>query len=153
VVVKYQPDDLVKWMVILTLGLILTQTLLGTQVRENIDIVAIQSGEVYRSQWISMLGDSFYFHRSLSLLCFASIAYMSFLAKKVYSKNSLIFQYCLVLILLTSIQIGSGKILDNFGVPKMAQSAHLFIGSLIAGTQLFIAILAFTKTEKNIRTA
>jgi hypothetical protein len=41
----------------------------------------------------------------------------------------------------------SGSILVNLGFPKEVTSIHLTLGSIIAGMQLFAAILVFNKTK------
>ena len=46
------------------------QIAVGTQVREAIDLIALQ---IPRSQWIQNLGTSFYIHRSYSLLLLAIV--------------------------------------------------------------------------------
>jgi hypothetical protein len=47
--------------------------------------------------------------------------------------------------LLISAQVLSGKVLDTLGFPRQVQSLHLFIGSLICGLQIFIAIILYSR--------
>jgi cytochrome c oxidase assembly protein subunit 15 len=65
-----------------------------------------------------------------------------------FLRDSIVYKAALALVILISVQIFSGKILDNWGFPKQIQSIHLFVGSLIVGVQLFITILIFSKTKK-----
>src|SRR5690554_3173811 len=55
---------------ILLIAFILTniQIVLGTQVREQVDLVAVQFGNLFRSEWVGHLGDYFLIHRSYSIL-------------------------------------------------------------------------------------
>jgi cytochrome c oxidase assembly protein subunit 15 len=125
----------------------LIQTISGTQVRENIDAVAIMMGEQNRHLWVSQLGDVFTFHRSFSFVSFILTIAMMRAFRKAFERSSLVYKAALALILLISVQIFSGKLLDSFGFPKQVQSVHLFVGSLIAVIQFFITILIFSKTK------
>jgi hypothetical protein len=49
-----------------------------------------------------------------------------------------------------AVQAFTGKVLSLFGFPGYLQSVHLTLGSLTAGLQMFIFILVFYKTKKNI---
>lgn len=123
------------------------QTVSGTQVRENVDGVASLLGEQYRHLWIGELGNIFLFHRSFSMVSFFLTIGMMTKFRKAFARHSIIYKAGLALILLISVQIASGKVLDSWGFPRHIQSAHLFIGSLIVGIQLFITILIFSKTK------
>jgi cytochrome c oxidase assembly protein subunit 15 len=125
----------------------LIQTISGTQVRENVDAVALMLGEQYRHLWVGQLGKVFAFHRTFSFVSLALIIAMFARFRKAFDRNSLVYKAALALVLLISVQIFSGKLLDSFGFPKQVQTIHLFIGSLIAGIQLFITILIFSKTK------
>jgi cytochrome c oxidase assembly protein subunit 15 len=123
------------------------QTVTGTQVRELIDQVAIAAGEANRSSWLSHTGDVFLFHRSFSTVTVILTVALAVRARKSFERGSLIYRGAMGLLLLVAAQIASGKVLDNLGFPAAVQSIHLFIGSLIAGLQIFISILIFTKVK------
>jgi len=59
----------------------------------------------------------------------------------------LIYKGGLGIILLLCSQALSGSILVNLGFPKEVTSVHLTVGSIIAGLQIFVAILIFNKTK------
>lgn len=136
-----------KWLMLSVLVISLIQTISGTQVRENVDTVALVMGEQNRAYWIENLSGIFTFHRTFSLVSVVLTVYVLIAIRKSFDRESLIYKAALALLLLISVQIFSGKLLDSFGFPKQIQSVHLFIGSLIAGVQLFITILVFSKTS------
>lgn len=142
-----QFDRSLKWLVLLLLFVSLIQTISGTQVREEIDSVAKATGEQARNQWISQLGGIFSFHRSFSVISLVLIVLIAQKLKNSFARNSAIYKAGLALVLLVALQIASGKVLELFGFPKHIQSIHLFVGSLICGVQLFIAILLFSKVK------
>lgn len=147
VVEQQNNDGSLKGIMFAILCISLVQTVSGTQVRENVDEVAIMLGEQHRHLWIGELGDVFTFHRSFSLTSFILTIVMLRKFRNAFARHSIVYKAALALILLISVQIASGKILDNWGFPKQIQSIHLFIGSLIVGVQLFITILIFSKTK------
>lgn len=152
--VEQQNDDAyLKHIMIAVLIVSLFQTVSGTQVRENIDSLALIMGEQNRQYWVSKLGEWFSFHRTASFLSFILTVEMLRKFRKAFLRNSIVYKAALALLILISVQIFSGKILDNFGFPKQVQSIHLFVGSLIVGVQLFITILIFSKTKKAAQVA
>lgn len=140
-------DRSLKQVMIAILVVSLIQTISGTQVRENVDHVAEVFGEANRRVWIDQLGSVFAFHRSFSFVSLILTIVMVVKIKKAFARTSVIYRSALALILLISLQVLSGKTLENFGFPKHVQSLHLFIGSLICGLQLFIAIVLYTRVK------
>lgn len=146
-VVQLNNDSSLKWLVLLMLLISVIQTISGTQVREQVDAVALAAGEVNRANWVNSLGDIFKFHRTFSLASIAITFTLLYKFRQAFSRDSILYKMILSLVLLIAIQVMSGKILDNFGFPKQIQSVHLFIGSLICGAQLYIAIVLFSRLK------
>ena len=146
-VVQLKADAALKPLMVMILSISAIQTISGTQVRENIDSVALIMGEQNREYWIQALGKIFSFHRTFSIVSLVLTMWMIKKFKENFDSSSLIYRLALSTIILVAMQILSGKVLDNLGFPKMVQSLHLFVGSLIAGAQLFITILLFSKTQ------
>jgi heme a synthase len=144
-VLEQQDGRSLKFTMIIVLVISFVQTVSGTQVRENVDAVALVMGEQNRAYWVQNLGSIFSFHRTFSLVSLAITLYAILGLRKAFNRNSVMYKAALAWLLLISVQIFSGKLLDSFGFPKQVQSAHLFIGSLIVGMQLFITIIIFSK--------
>ncbi|MFN5886057.1 MAG: COX15/CtaA family protein, partial [Bacteroidota bacterium] len=142
-VVQLKADASLKPLMVLILSVSGIQTISGTQVRENIDSVALIMGEQNREYWIQALGGIFSFHRTFSIVSLVLTMWMIKKFRENFDSSSLIYRLALSTIILVAMQILSGKVLDNLGFPKMVQSLHLFVGSLIGGAQLFITILLF----------
>ena len=126
----------------------LIQIISGTQVREKVDQVANVIGEPYRSQWPKFFIDEFIFklHRTWSVLNLGVSILLLLKYRNLFERNSLIYKCGLGIILLLCSQALSGSILVNMGFPKQVTSLHLTVGSIIAGLQIFAAILIFNKT-------
>lgn len=140
-------DRSLKLIMIAILIVTAIQTVSGTQVRENVDAVALITGEQNRAHWVELLGNMFKFHRTFSLLIAILTILMVYKFRLAFERNSIIYKSVLALLLLVGAQILSGKVLDNLGFPAQIQSVHLFVGSLICGMQLFIAIVLFTRVK------
>jgi len=153
-------EPTIKPLLVLLILISMIQTIAGTQVREAIDIIAIQTGENQRINWIDILMNqqtplskelagyrlTFMFHRTFSLISLVFTIMMVVKIRKVFERNSIIYKSALAILLLIAIQIFSGKVLDTLGMPRYVQSLHLFVGSLISGGYLYITIMLFTKT-------
>jgi cytochrome c oxidase assembly protein subunit 15 len=125
---------------ILSLG----QVLLGTQVREMVDEVALKFGDNYRSLWVENLGGKFQTHRIFS---FVILALHLFLFVKIYNnikKKGVVFQMMYWLIIFIFIEMFSGFALSYFNIPPFAQPIHLTISTLALGIQ-FVMILLLNK--------
>jgi cytochrome c oxidase assembly protein subunit 15 len=146
VIVQLQENKWIKPLLFFTVIISIVQTISGTQVREMVDEVAKRIDN--RFLWVEELGNVFKFHRSWSILNLVISIALMFQYKKAFDRNSLIYRSGLALILLMAVQAFTGKILSLFGFPGYLQSVHLTLGSITAGLQMFIFILAFFKTKK-----
>lgn len=118
--------------------LMVLQIILGTQVREQIDLIAAAYGYNDRFAWIGELGPTFYIHRSFSLILLGLHLYLGY---KFYSRKDIspaVFrQFSWLLGLLLTV-ILSGVLMAYFGIPAFVQPIHLLLGSLIIGFQYYI---------------
>lgn len=133
------PEKL-KWLVIACLLLTVIQVVLGTQVREGIDMVATYAA---RSEWISNLGITFLIHRSYSLLLLALHVYMFYMLLKSVELRS-ITKWLLIIV---AVEILSGAIMAYFGVPAFIQPIHLLLGTVIVGVQYYLLLLINNKQK------
>ncbi|MES2691088.1 MAG: COX15/CtaA family protein [Bacteroidota bacterium] len=140
-------DRSLKLIMVAVLAVSAIQTISGTQVRENVDAVALVSGEQNRQYWVSLLGNIFTFHRTFSLASVALTILLLYKLRAAFSRSSVVYRSVLALCLLIALQVLTGKVLENLGFPKHIQSTHLFVGSLICGVQLFIAIVLYSKVK------
>ncbi len=134
-----------KWITFLSIALTLVQVVLGTQVREAIDVL---SGYLERSEWIGNLGSTFLIHRSYSLVLLALHVYLLWkLMKEGIRRNELInpTRWLLAIVI---IEIVSGAVMAYFAVPAFVQPIHLLLGSVIIGVQFYLWLLLRNKELK-----
>lgn len=132
----------VKFLLIVCMFLLLTQIILGTEVRAAIDRVAeLQEG---RGKWISLIWPDFVVHRSFSWIVLLVHAIFILRLKKTTGNNAL--SLSLVLLILLTILTGAG--MGYFSVPAFLQPIHLLVATVTFGLQ-FLLFLRL-KTNKGI---
>jgi heme a synthase len=118
---------------------LLVQVLLGTKVREAIDVVSVS---VTRSGWIEAIHEPFIIHRSFSwLVLILHVALIVNLRKTEGLKS---FRLGLILLILGTIFTGIG--MGYFGVPPFLQPIHLLLATVTFGMQ-FMLLLKMKKKE------
>jgi len=129
-----------KYQVLLGIGILLMgiQIILGTQVREQIDVIANEMEYMYRSSWIGKLGLTFYIHRSYSLLILGLHMYIGYKLFSFRFTHKKLFKLFSSLMMLFLVVILSGVIMAYFGFPAFIQPFHLVLGALIIGFQYYI---------------
>ena len=128
---------------LLMIAFVLTniQVVLGTQVREQVDIVAAQFGNLFRGQWVDHLGESFLIHRSFSIVLMIIHIVFIYNIYKYSLRGSNIFSWSQILILTIILEIITGVGLSYFALPAFLQPIHLFVGALVIGLQFVILLL------------
>uniref|UniRef100_UPI004047B0D7 COX15/CtaA family protein n=1 Tax=Roseivirga sp. TaxID=1964215 RepID=UPI004047B0D7 len=122
------------------------QIVLGTQVREAIDVV---SENLARVDWINNLGLEFKIHRTYSILLL--VLHVIVVQKLVVrSKVETILKFPVrFLFAIVVIEILTGVIMAYFGVPAAIQPIHLLLGTLIVGVQYYVLLLVGNKNLKS----
>ncbi|MGF1564129.1 MAG: heme A synthase [Flavobacteriales bacterium] len=121
--------------------LALVQILLGTQVRESIDLIA-REGSVPRAEWVTALGTNFEVHRSFSwMVMLLNLGWM-WMARK---KSIRIPEMPLALALLL-IQLIGGIVLAYAEMPAGFQPLHL-LGGILMFDVLWYATLRMGKSR------
>jgi cytochrome c oxidase assembly protein subunit 15 len=131
------------------------QMVLGTQVRESIDVVKIGMGLTDRSLWIEQLGIIYKIHRSFSWLLLITIALLSYRVYR-FSKNEtgrsysgtkgfILLGYAIPIGVISQVMIGVGlQWLDMSGV---LQVLHL-LGVALLLSVIFIFMLTLALRTK-----
>lgn len=125
------------------------QVIIGTQVRQEIDVISISTGLSDRSTWIGQLSNLFYVHRSFSILLFLAHLYFIVAAYKAVKRGpSLIRSMTFLLFVLLLVEILTGILMNYWEVPAVAQPVHMLLGAVLLSVQFFIFILIKFSEEK-----
>ena len=116
--------------------LLLVQIILGTQVREEIDIISKALSYDSRELWIEQLGNIFFVHRSFSWLVLLGTIGLYFKGREIpsylpYIRNILLVLFIIILL---------GIIMTYMNMPAIAQPLHLLLASALL-MQLFYSRL------------
>lgn len=135
-------------LLLIVMGLTFIQVILGTEVRGSLDAVVKRLGYGQRADWIGQLTESFYFHRSFSLLVlFAHILVIYRLRRT--TESGLIAKLAKALLGLVIAEIGTGIVMAYFGVPAIAQPIHLELAVLLMGLQ-FVTWLTMSSSQADL---
>jgi heme a synthase len=130
--------------------LMLVQIVFGTQVRENMDTVAVEFGYLLRGEWVDNLGLVFLIHRSYSILLLAVHILFFYKVYKYTMRHVSIFKWSQALLLVILLEIMTGVGMAYFGVPAFLQPIHLLLGTLIVGIQFVILLQLHSQRKLNL---
>jgi cytochrome c oxidase assembly protein subunit 15 len=143
--VSYSPS-LTVWLW-LTVLLTFVQIVLGTQVREEVDIVASTLNYGNRASWIERLGGIFRVHRTFSLLLLLLNVYVAYQLYLLPSKR--LRWLTTVAIGLLGLEILAGITLAYFALPAAIQPVHLTVATLLFGGQ-FLVLITYRRMAKSV---
>lgn len=127
-------------LMMLAMGAGLLQLVMGTQVREAMDLIARSHDHGNRHLWVDNLPVVFALHKYYSVPLVALNAWLAY--SVLTHSNSVLLRRlstALVAFLLGAIAIGMS--MDRLHVPIFSQPMHLWLASLIFGTQLAILLV------------
>lgn len=128
-------------LIFVNLFLIALQILLGTQVREEMDLVIKELGEAAKSQWMDHLGIKYIIHRSFTWIIILTNLY---LYVKLDKNQSVLRNYSSSIFVLLFISIVSGVLMAYFALPFGSQPVHLTLSLLTLGFHLRMWIISTT---------
>lgn len=121
-------------MVLLTFG----QIVLGTQVREEVDLVASALGYSNRNSWVEQLGGIFRVHRTFSLIVLLVNLYVAYRVFLLPSKR--LRRLTIGVLGFLSLEILAGIVLAYLALPAVVQPVHLTVATLLFGGQMLVLI-------------
>ncbi|UOQ72041.1 COX15/CtaA family protein [Hymenobacter cellulosilyticus] len=137
------------WLWLITL-LTFAQIVLGTQVREEVDIVASTANYLNRTAWVEQLGNVFKVHRTFSALLLLLNAYVAYRLYQLPSNQ--LRRMALLNMGLIGLEIVAGITLAYFALPALVQPIHLTVATVLFGTQ-FLTIVLYSRATKFERQA
>lgn len=133
-----------NWIKIFSIFLVamtLVQTVIGTDVREQIDSIALELGNQARGEWVSHLDTYFLIHRELALVVFILNVLLFFIVRTRFAKESKQSMMVNIMIVLLLVQVASGLILAYLDMPNYMQTIHLLASCIIFGIQYYLTLL------------
>jgi heme a synthase len=132
--------------------LILIQIIIGTQVRENVDVVKAALGEKNHSEIIDNLGSVYSTHRLFYYVVAAAVLFFAFILRGPSKKGISFFtvkgvRFSAILMVLSLIcEVILGISMHRFGLPPVLQPLHLLFATvLFSAAYMTTAFLWFKK--------
>lgn len=135
-----------KISMVIFIGTIL-QILLGTQVREEVDVLLKNFDPVYRNEIIANLGAFFKIHRSFAIVIAVMNGWIIFKIRKMEQASGLkkIASWLGIMVLTAFI---TGVTLSTCALPAPVQPIHLLLACIIYGLQWMLILKVFAAEVK-----
>lgn len=111
------------------------QIILGTEVREAIDVISYALNYTYKETWIDRIGLVFPLHRSYSILLTCTTAYFTFMLYKERERYPVAFEHAVRISCIMGAEILAGITLAYFALPPWMQPVHLLLATMLIGAQ------------------
>jgi len=118
----------------------LLQLVMGTQVREAMDLIARSLDHDNRHLWVDNLPVVFTLHKFFSIPLVALNAWLAY-SVLTHSNSVLLRRLSIALVACLAGAVAIGMSMDRLHVPIFSQPMHLWLASLIFGTQLAILLV------------
>lgn len=142
--VKSAGGAMILLLALLTLG----QILVGTQIRQEIDTIAIKYNDDHREFWIQELSSNFIVHRVLAgVILVLNTAYTLYVIKKA-GIEAMISKLMVAILLLFAVEYVTGIGMVRLEIPYFIQPVHLVLASIVFGLQMYAWLL--TRNQKSI---
>lgn len=142
------PEKVTRNLMIFVLLTTLAQVILGTQVRQFVDVQTDLYGEDAPNLWLHNATLSFYIHRSFSIIV---VLLNLVLAIRIYKLNLGYSKIKWVLVLLL-LEVISGMAMYYLNFPFASQPLHLVLATVLFGFQFYLVLEALNafKTIKSL---
>lgn len=125
------------------------QIMLGTQVREQVDIVSAAADYLGRASWVSRLGSIFSIHRTMSAVVLLLNVYVGYELWQLGQVR--LRRLATATLAIIGLEILAGIILASFALPPAVQPVHLTLATMLFGAQ-FLTLLAVAQARKRPET-
>jgi len=126
------------------------QIVLGTQVREQVDVVAAAANYLGRAGWVEQLGNVFKVHRTFSLVLLLLNVYIAY--QLFQTRDTHLQRLATVILGLLVLEILAGMSLAYMALPAAVQPVHLMVATVLFGAQ-FLTIIHYVRRLKTQRQA
>lgn len=147
---KGLPKSLI-WIAFALLAISTVQIIFGTQVREAIDVLAVELGEGERANWISNLGNVYDWHSLGQYAILGFFLWVSMSLRDFYSAYPPIRNLVLTIGGIIILEVAFGLGMHHLGLPAIFQPMHLLLASLLFGAEfLLLRIIWMQSVETGI---
>ncbi len=124
-------------LLLITLAALVLQIVLGLQIRESIDLISRSASDLERNEWIELVPQIFYVHRSFSWVILGLAAFLTWKVLRSPLRWTAVGKASIGLVALVVFEMLLGGALNHLGFPAIAQPVHLLAAHLIYGVLWF----------------
>ncbi|QIX63429.1 heme A synthase [Hymenobacter sp. BT18] len=136
------------WGLLIAAGATFGQIVLGTQVREEVDLVAAAAQYLGRAEWVEQLGIAFRVHRSYSAILLLLNLYLMY--RLYVGSTGALRPLAVAVIGVLGLEILAGITLAYWALPAAVQPIHLTLATVLFGLQVLVG-LAYRRATKLVR--
>ena len=135
---KYTPTYNRAFLFVMVVALMMSivQVVLGTQVRQEIDVIAEAAHHANRAGWIDQISGIFEFHRTFAILVLMVNGALFYLNRQMQFNQPVMLWMGAILLL----EVISGVAMSYFGIPAYLQPTHLVLSSLLFTLQFYLLV-------------
>ncbi|WP_131539466.1 COX15/CtaA family protein [Pedobacter nototheniae] len=138
-----------KGFLFFTVILSIAQIVLGTEVREAVDVIAKSLLYSNKANWIGKVGSIFSYHRDLAILVVIANGVVYKMVIDRFSGKAAPLLTARLIIITLLIQLLSGFALAYIAFPPAAQALHILFSTLLFSLQFYLYLLVYrTSTYK-----
>jgi len=138
-----------KGFLFFTLLVSITQIILGTEVREAIDVIAKSLSFGSRNTWISKVGGIFNYHRDFAVLVIVCNGIIYKMVIDRFSGKAAPLLTARFILLALLIQLLTGFALAYISLPPVAQALHILFSTVLFSLQFYLYLLVYrTRTYR-----
>jgi len=130
--------------------LTLVQVVLGTQVRQQVDLIAKELNMVQRDLWIDRLGTVFLIHRSFSILLLAGHVWLFYQVLRHLRHYHVVYRASSWLMGFILLEVLTGVVLAYLAMPRFAQPLHLLLSCMVFGAQIYLLFVFFSRRRISV---
>lgn len=138
-----------KGFLFFTLILSVAQIVLGTEVREAVDVIAKDLLYGSKELWIGKIGSIFSYHRDVAILVLIANGIVYKMVIDRFSGKAAPMVTAKLILITLFIQFLTGLALAHFAFPPAAQALHILFATLLFSLQFYLYLLVYkTSTYK-----
>lgn len=134
----------------ISLALTLVQIVLGTQVRESVDLIAIEMGESRRNEWLTSLRGAYSLHKYFYYTVTLSVVLWFLRLRPVFAHFSLLKGLSVAMLAVLVMEALAGIAMHRLGLPAYLQPLHLLGATLLIGFE-FALVYMLILSERNVK--
>lgn len=132
-----------KVLIFASIVLSIIQIVIGTEVRESVDMISKSLMYNDRGSWVARVGALFTYHRDMAILvAVVNVFIYKIVMDKFGGKATELWVGNAIVIVLV-IQVLTGILLSNFALPPYAQALHILFSTALFTAQFYLYLLVY----------